>query len=51
MCWTTVHYTQTNTKNVNKTWALLQTTGSKDEPISNTDAHQQTGMNSDAHEG
>ena len=26
------HYTQTNTNNVNKTRALLQTTGSKDEP-------------------
>ena len=26
------HYTQTNTNNVNKTWALLPTTGSKDEP-------------------
>ena len=26
------NYTQTNTKNVNKTWALLQTTGGKDEP-------------------
>ena len=26
------HYTQTNTNNVNKTWALLQTTGGKDEP-------------------
>ena len=26
------HYTQTNTINVNKTWALLQTTGGKDEP-------------------
>ena len=25
-------YVQTNTKNVNKTWALLQTTGGKDEP-------------------
>jgi hypothetical protein len=25
------HYTQTNTNNVNKTWALLQTTGGKDE--------------------
>ena len=28
------HYTQTNTNNVNKTWALLQTTGGKDEPNS-----------------
>ena len=27
----TQHYTQTNTNNVNKTWALLQTTGGKDE--------------------
>ena len=26
------HYMQTNTNNVNKTWALLQTTGGKDEP-------------------
>jgi hypothetical protein len=26
------HYTQTNTNNVNKTCALLQTTGGKDEP-------------------
>ena len=26
------HYTQTNTLNVNKTSALLQTTGGKDEP-------------------
>ena len=26
------HYTQTNTNNVNKTRALLQTTGVKDEP-------------------
>ena len=26
------HYTQTNTNNVNKTRALLQTTGGKDEP-------------------
>ena len=26
------HYTQTNTYNVNMTWALLQTTGGKDEP-------------------
>ena len=26
------HYTQTNTNNVNKTWALLQTTGGKYEP-------------------
>ena len=26
------HYTQANTNNVNKTWALLQTTGGKDEP-------------------
>ena len=25
------HYTPTNTNNVNKTWALLQTTGGKDE--------------------
>jgi hypothetical protein len=27
-----VHYTQTNTKNVSKAWALLQTTGGKDGP-------------------
>ena len=26
------HYTQANTNNVNKTWALLPTTGDKDEP-------------------
>ena len=26
------HYAQTHTNNVNKTWALLQTTGGKDEP-------------------
>ena len=26
------HHTQTNTNYVNKTWALLQTTGGKDEP-------------------
>ena len=26
------HYTQINTNNVNKTWALIQTTGGKDEP-------------------
>ena len=26
------HYAQANTNNVNKTWALLQTTGCKDEP-------------------
>jgi hypothetical protein len=25
-------YTQTNTNNVNKTWALQQTTGGKDDP-------------------
>ena len=25
-------YTQRNTNNVNKTWALLQTTGGKDKP-------------------
>ena len=25
-------YTQTNTNNVNNTWGILQTTGSKDEP-------------------
>jgi hypothetical protein len=30
MCWTPL-YMQTNTNNVNKTWALLQTTGGKDE--------------------
>jgi len=29
MCWN--YYTQTNTNNVSKTWALLQTTGDKDE--------------------
>ena len=26
------HYSQANTNNVSKTWALLQTTGGKDEP-------------------
>ena len=26
------HYMQTNRNNLNKTWALLQTTGGKDEP-------------------
>jgi len=26
------HYTQTNTNNVNKTWTLLQTIGSKEKP-------------------
>ena len=26
------HYTWINTDNVNKTWAILQTTGGKDEP-------------------
>jgi len=26
------HHTQTITNNANKTWALLQTTGGKDEP-------------------
>ena len=26
------HYVQTHTINVNKTWALLQTSGGKDEP-------------------
>ena len=26
------HYTQANTNNVSKTWAVLQTTGDKDEP-------------------
>ena len=26
------HYAQANTNNVNKTWAFIQTTGSKDEP-------------------
>jgi hypothetical protein len=28
----THHYAQTNTNNINKTWALLQTTGGRDEP-------------------
>ena len=28
------HYTKTNRNNVNKTWAILQTTGAKDERIS-----------------
>jgi hypothetical protein len=26
------HYAQTNTNNINKTWAILQTTGGKDKP-------------------
>ena len=31
------HHTQTSTNNINKTWALLETTGGKDEPnIGNT---------------
>ena len=30
--WVGQHYAQTNTKNVNKTCSLLQTTGGKDEP-------------------
>ena len=30
--WVGHHYTQTKTYNVNKTWALLQTTGCRDEP-------------------
>jgi hypothetical protein len=34
------HYTQTNTNNVNKTWALLQTTGGKNEP-NKLSVHQQ----------
>ena len=34
MCWTTLYGNKrTNTNNVNKTWALLQTTGGKDEPM------------------
>ena len=31
MCWTPLYAKQT-TNNVNKTWALLKTTGGKDEP-------------------
>ena len=31
ICWTPV-CTNTNTNNVNKPWALLQTTGDRDEP-------------------
>ena len=31
------HYAQANTNNVNKTWALLQTTSGKDEPKINID--------------
>jgi len=27
------HYTQTSTNKVNKTWALVETTGGKDEPM------------------
>ena len=30
--WVGHHFTKTNTNNVNKTWAILQITGSKDEP-------------------
>ena len=30
ICWK--HHTQANTNNVNTTWALLHTTGGKDEP-------------------
>jgi len=30
--WVGHNYAQTNTNNVNKPWALLQTTGGKDEP-------------------
>jgi len=30
---TTHHFAQTNTNNINKTRALLQTTGGKDEPV------------------
>jgi len=41
-----MHYTQTNTNNVYKTWALLQTTGGKDEPTSfvcgNRNVHDNT---------
>ena len=37
------HYAQTNTHNVNKTWALLETTGGKDEPNSgNFNGHHNT---------
>jgi hypothetical protein len=33
MCWTPLCANKHNTNNVNKTCALLQTTGDKDEPI------------------
>jgi len=40
------HYSQTNTKNVTKTWAFQQTTGGKDEPNSvvcgNRNGHHKT---------
>ena len=40
------HYAQTNTNNVNKTWALVQTTGGKDKPniviCGNRNGHHKT---------
>jgi hypothetical protein len=45
MLWTSV-YTNTNTNNINETWALLQTTGGKDEPnivlFGNRNGHHNT---------
>ena len=42
------HYTQTNTNNVNKTWALLQTAGGKEETnivfCGNRNGHHNTGL-------
>jgi hypothetical protein len=44
------HHTQTNTNNVNNTWALLQTTGGKDETnVNNTWALLQTTGGKDEH--
>ena len=43
------HYAQTNTNKVNKTWALLQTTGGKEEPniilCGNRNGHHNTELN------
>ena len=40
------YYAQTNTNNVNKTWALVQTTGGKDKPniviCGNRNGHHKT---------
>ena len=37
------HYTQTNTSNVNKTWAILKTNGGKDETEHHLNAEIATG--------